>query len=66
MRVVMRNPRTGLYFRNTHEWVDKPDTARDFFRTATAIFFAYEQSLLGMEVVLTFQDTSKNFVVAHT
>ncbi len=66
MRVVLRDPNTGLFFRNTDDWTEHPETARDFFHSATAIFYANEQKLLKMEIMLTFGDPSEDFVIART
>jgi hypothetical protein len=66
MRVVLRDPKNGLFFRNADDWTEHPETARDFLHTATAIFFANEQKLFGMEILLTFGDPEHDFVIART
>ncbi len=66
MRVVLRNPQTGLFFRNTDDWTDRLDGARDFAQTATALFFAEEQKLLGLEILLTFDNPEHDFVIGVT
>ncbi len=63
MRVVLRNMKTGLFFRNSADWSENAEEARDFMDATTALYFAKEQELLDVEILLKFQNPKYDIVV---
>lgn len=60
MKVVIRNVKTGLYFKSDDEWTTDTETAMDFFRGADAISFAMRNSLADVEVIHSFPEPEYN------
>ncbi len=63
MRVVLRNMKTGLFFRNSDDWSENAEAARDFVDATTALYFAKEQELLDVEIMLKFENPRHDVVV---
>ena len=62
MRVLLRQPETGLFLQPTGEWNHNRETARAFASAVTAYFWALERDLLGTEVWLALVDPRRDFV----
>jgi hypothetical protein len=56
MRIVLRNRKSRLYLQPSGEWGADRDTARDFPTSVVAYFWAKEQQLLNVQILLTFAD----------
>lgn len=65
MRVLLRHPKTGRFYRAARRWTDDPKAARDFEHSAQALFFAQEKKLTGAEILMSFEDPGYDFVVAR-
>ncbi len=57
MRVLLRDPRTGLYFREPEDWTAETDQALTFRHSADAMDRARAHRLAEAEVVLAFDET---------
>lgn len=55
MRVLLRNPKTGLCLAGRDRWVEQAE-GQDFVTAARAITFAFEARLKDVEVLLCFDD----------
>ena len=64
MRVVLRQPKTGMYLQNSGEWVPERASARVFESAVVAYWWAAERSLAA-EVWLSLNDPSKDFACMH-
>lgn len=60
MKVVIRNVKTGLYFKSHDEWTTAVEAAMDFVRGADAISFALRNSLTEVEVIHAFPEPEYN------
>jgi hypothetical protein len=63
MRVLLRNIRTGFYYRGGFEWTSDRDQALDLGRTEDALKLAAEFRLRAAEVVLAFDDPMDDVVL---
>lgn len=57
MRVLLRDARTGLYFREPQAWTTETDQALSFRHSADAMDQARAQRLAQAEVILAFDET---------
>ncbi len=57
MRVLLRKVREQLYMQPSGEWTAARETARSFPTSALAYYWAKEKELLGVEVLLAFDDS---------
>ncbi len=57
MRVLLRDVRTGLYFREPAAWTAETDQALSFKHSAQAMDRARQHRLAEAEVVLSFDET---------
>ena len=62
MRVLLRQTGTELFLQPSGDWASNRKTARQFFSAAIAYWWAIEQKLLGVEVLLAQSNTGKDFV----
>ena len=62
MRILLRQPETGLFLQPTGEWSHDRETARQFAGAVNAYFWALERGLTGTEVWLALVDPLKDFV----
>ncbi len=58
MRVLLRDLRTGLYFREPAEWTAETQQAQNFKHSAEAMDFARREGVENAEVVLDFNESS--------
>lgn len=56
MRVLLSDPKTGLYFKSEGLWTSDPNEACNFQSGPKAITFARENSLAQAEVFWDFDD----------
>ena len=63
MRVVLRQPETGLYLQPSGDWAPERETAREFLSAVVAYWWAVEQKLAA-EVWFALRDSSKDFACA--
>ncbi len=57
MRVLLRKRQGQLYMQPSGEWGQSRETARTFPGTVFAYYWAKEKELLGVEVLLAFDDS---------
>jgi hypothetical protein len=62
MRILLRQPETGLFLQPTGEWTANRETAREFGGAVNAYLWASERGLFGTEVWLALIDPLKDFV----
>ena len=60
MKTLLRNIRTGVYFKGLQNWTPNPKEAFDFKWTERAIRFVRDAGLKQVEVVFAFDDPSYN------
>ena len=60
MRVLLLDPKTGLYFQAESAWTMDPQQARDFGTSFRAGAFAQDHGLAHLEVFLDFGDQEYN------
>ncbi len=65
MKVLLRNSRTGLFFQSSGDWDSERSTAREFLSASVAYWWAVDKHLVDTEVVVAFDEPSKDFVVMH-
>jgi len=65
MRVVLRQPKTELYVQVSGELGGR-ESAQSFASSLVAYYWAKEQPLLGLEVLLAFADPAYDFVTMRT
>jgi hypothetical protein len=58
MRVLLRDVRTGLYFRQPHGWTAETEQAQSFKHSAEAMNLARKQRVQEAEVILSFEESS--------
>ena len=63
MKVLLRNLRTGLYYRGGHEWTSERRQALDLEATELALKMAAHFQLEAAEVVLAFPDPKDDLVL---
>ncbi len=56
MRVLLRKRQGQLYMQPSGEWGEGRETARTFPTSMLAYYWAMEKKLLGVEVLLAFDD----------
>ncbi len=64
MRVLLRDIRTGLYFREPEDWTAQTDQAQSFKHSAEAMDLARAQRLQHAEIILAFEETSQTVALA--
>ena len=57
MRVLLRDVRTGLYFRESEDWTAETEKAQSFKHSAEAMNLARKHRLEEAEVVLSFEES---------
>ncbi len=62
LRVLLQNEQ-GLYLQPSGEWSVNRDMARRFQDSRVAYFWALEQKLIGVSVILAFPDTKKDMAI---
>ena len=62
MRVLIRKREDQLYLQPSGKWSEARDTARAFESSSFAYWWAREQELLGIDIVLAFDDSRYDFV----
>ncbi len=60
MRVLLRDTRTGLFFRGLREWTAEVEEAFSFRHSAEAMDLAREHALENAEVLLSFEEPEQN------
>ena len=65
MRVLLRNAKTGLFYKVPWKWTAKRDVACNFGGTFQALRFAENNRLRGMEVVLTFGEPEYDLAISR-
>ena len=58
MRVLLRDVRTGLYFREPQGWTAETEKAQSFKHSAEAMNLARKHRLEEAEVILSFEESS--------
>jgi hypothetical protein len=56
MRILLRDVRTGLYFRTPEAWTPETDNAQSFKHSAEAMDLARTQHIEQAEVILAFEE----------
>lgn len=64
MRVLLRHPKTGRFYKAARKWTHDPKAARDFEHSAKALFFAQQKHLAGAEILMSFENPGYDFVLA--
>ena len=54
MRILLQHVRTGLYLGSPDHWTANPFEALDFQHSQTAIDFARDHNLDGVQIAVTF------------
>lgn len=62
MRILIRKQDDKLYLQPSGEWSEARETAREFDCSLFAYWWAREQELPGIEILLAFDDASYDFV----
>jgi hypothetical protein len=57
MRVMLRDTRTGLYFKEPAEWTPEAEKAQSFKHSAEAMNLAREHRISDAEVILEFEES---------
>jgi len=60
MRILLLDPKTGLYFQAEDAWTMDPQQARNFATSFRAGAFAQDHGLANLEVFLDFGDQEYN------
>jgi hypothetical protein len=63
VRVVVKKTKDDSYFLSSEEWAAEREKAKDFAHTTTAYWWAQEQKLSGIEIVITFPDPRYDLTV---
>jgi hypothetical protein len=63
MRVLLRNVKTGLFYKVPWKWTAKRDVACNFGGTFQALRFAENNRLRGVELVLTFGEPEYDLAI---
>ncbi len=56
MRILIRKQENELYLQPSGEWSEAREAAREFKSSCVAYLWALEQKLLGIEILLAFDD----------
>jgi len=62
MRILLRQRATGLYWQPSGVWGPARDSARSFANSFAAYRWAREQRLLGIEVLMAFNDQEYDLI----
>ncbi len=65
-RVLIRRRREQDYLQPSGDWSADRNTARHFVSSVAAYWWAHEQKLLGIEVLLAFDDSAYDLVIIRT
>ena len=57
MRVLLRDIRTGLYFREPQDWTAETEKAQSFKHSAEAMNLARKHCVEEAEVILSFEES---------
>ncbi len=63
MRVLLRDVRTGLYFREPAHWTAETEKAQSFKHSAEAMDLARQQRVENAEVVLAFEQPPRTITL---
>lgn len=58
----MRQQKSQRYLQPSGEWNESRETAREFASSVLAYWWAKEQNLLGIDVLMAYADANKDFV----
>lgn len=58
MKILLQDKISGLYFKNSENWVSEPGEAWQFKGTTQALRLLEEFKLSGVQLVLTFDNES--------
>lgn len=61
-RILIRKREGDLYLQPSGEWSEERQTARAFIGSVAAYYWAKEQELLGVEVLMAFADERYDIV----
>jgi hypothetical protein len=64
MKILLQHVRTQLYLQSPGKWTANPFEALDFQHSQTAIDFAREHRIDGIQIAVTFVDRQFDEVVA--
>ena len=64
MRILLQHVRTELYLRSPGKWTTDPFEALDFQHSQTAIDFARDHDIDGVQIAVTFADRQFDEVVS--
>jgi hypothetical protein len=63
MKVLLRKTKTSLYYVGANQWTSDPKQARVFEQVEQAIQLQREERLIGVEVVLSYNDLLGDLVL---
>ncbi len=66
MRILLRQQVGQLYLQPNGDWTTERETAREFTSSAVAYYWALEKRLLGIEVLLAFNNPEYDFVTMRS
>lgn len=61
-RFCLRQQKSQRYLQPSGEWNESRETAREFASSVLAYWWAKEQNLLGIDVLMAYADANKDFV----
>ena len=62
MRILIRKREERTYLRPSGKWSPNRKTAKQFERSVFAYWWAQEQKLLGIDILMAFDDPKYDFV----
>lgn len=62
MKVLIRKRDREIYLQPSGEWSPSRETAKQFENSSFALWWAREQQLLGIDILLAFEDPRWDFV----
>lgn len=66
MRVLLREPKSGLFYAGFNQFAYEAEQARDFGRVENADEFLAKEKVAGFEVVVLHEDRRKSRIVPVT
>jgi hypothetical protein len=63
MRILLQQPDTGLYFKDIALWAENSVEAMDFVSSTAAIEFCAANKLVGLQIVLKFEEEKCDIVL---
>jgi hypothetical protein len=61
MQILLRNVKSGQFYRSENAWTDLPEKALCFHHCGECVRLVYEQKLQDVEILLAFEDPRYNF-----